>query len=182
MRHQPKRHSGERTIATLKKQEILRSKVSKLAGFIRLRSVAEGFLDPAKGDRSPEGEFMSLGIKLEQTSDVAVMRCSGRLVRGEALHFLKEAVTSLPGLRVMVLDLSEVEMLDGGGLGMLVFLHKWTRAAGIQLKLVNPSSLVLEMLVRTRLTSVLHVSSIDDVVEIFCNSDGTAENVDRAVA
>jgi len=125
---------------------------------------------------------MSLRIKIEQTRGVAVLECSGRLVRGEALHFLKDAVTSLSGLRVVVLDLSEVEMLDGGGLGMLVFLHKWTRAGGIQLKLVNPSNLTREMLTRTRLTSVLHVSSIVDVVEIFCNSDGSTENVEHAVA
>ena len=125
---------------------------------------------------------MSLRIKFEQTSDVAVVRYGGRLVRGEALHFLKDAVTGVSGARVIVLDLSEVGMLDGGGLGMLVFLHKWTRAAGIQFKLVNPSSLVLEMLTRTRLKSVLHVSSIVDVVEIFCNSDGSTEIVDRAVA
>jgi len=125
---------------------------------------------------------MSLRIKFEQTSDVAVVKCGRRLVRGKALPSLKGAVTSLSGLRVIVLDLSEVETLDGGGLGMLVFLHKWTRAAGIQLKLVNPSSLVLEMLTRTRLKSVLHISSIVDVVEIFCNSDGSTEIVDRAVA
>ena len=125
---------------------------------------------------------MTLHIKMEQTSDVAVLQCCGRLVRGEALHLLKDAVTSLPRLRVVVLDLSEVEMLDGGGLGMLVFLHKWTRSSGIQLKLVNPSSLALQMLMRTRLTSVLHVSSIDDVVDIFCNSHRTTTNVDRAVA
>jgi anti-anti-sigma factor len=110
---------------------------------------------------------MSLHIKFEQTSDVAVLRCGGRLVRGEALHFLRDSVTSLSRLRVVVLDLSEVEMLDGGGLGMLVFLHKWTSAAGIQLKLVNPSALALEVLIRTGLASVLHVSSIDDVIEIF---------------
>ena len=125
---------------------------------------------------------MSLHIKIEQTSDVAVLQCFGRLVRGEAVPLLKDAVTSLSRLRVVVLDLSEVEMLDGGGLGMLVFLHNWTRSSGIQLKLVNPSSLALEMLMRTRLTSVLHVSSIDDVVDIFCNSHRTTENVDRAAA
>jgi anti-anti-sigma factor len=123
---------------------------------------------------------MSLHIKIEQTSDVAVLKCGGRLVRGEALHFLKAAVTSLSRVRVVILDLSEVGMLDAGGLGMLVFLHNWTGAAGIQLKLVNPSSLAMEMLTRSRLTSVLHVSSIDDVVEIFCNSNGSTENVDRA--
>ena len=125
---------------------------------------------------------MPLHIKMEQTSDVAVLQCCGRLVRGEALHLLKGAVTSLSRQRVVVLDLSEVEMLDGGGLGMLVFLHEWTRSSGIQLKLVNPSILALEMLMRTRLTSVLHVSSIDDVVGIFCNSHRTTENVDRAAA
>ena len=125
---------------------------------------------------------MSLHIKIDQASDVAVLECGGRLVCGEALNFLRDAVTSLSRLRVVVLDLSEVEMLDGGGLGMLVFLHKWTRAAGIQLKLVNPTSLAMEMLIRTGLTSVVHVSSIDDVVEIFCNSDGSTENVDRMVA
>ena len=125
---------------------------------------------------------MSLHIQIQKTSDVAVVECGGRLVRGEALHFLKDAVTSLSRLRVVVLDLSQVKMLDGGGLGMLVFLHKWTGAAGIQLKLVNPSRLTREMLIRTRLTSVLHVSSIEDVVEIFCNSDGSTENVAGAVA
>ncbi len=125
---------------------------------------------------------MSLNITMEQTGDVGVLQCAGRLVRGEALHLLKDAVTSLSRLRVVLLDLAEVEMLDGGGLGLLVFLHNWAHATGIQLKLVNPSSLALEMLMRTRLTSVLHVSSMDDVVEIFCNSEGTTENVNRAVA
>ena len=125
---------------------------------------------------------MSLHIKMERTRDVAVLQCCGRLVRGEALQLLKDAVTSLSRLRVVVLDLSEAEMLDGGGLGMLVFLHEWTRSSGIQLNLVNPSRLALEMLMRTRLTSVLHVSSIDDVVDLFCNSHRTTENVDRAAA
>jgi anti-anti-sigma factor len=125
---------------------------------------------------------MSLHIKMEQTGDVGVLQCAGRLVRGEALHLLKGAVSSLSRPRVVILDLSEVEMLDGGGLGMLVFLHNWTRTTGIQLQLVNPSSLALEMLMRTGLTSVLHVSSMDDVIEIFCSSKSATENVDRAVA
>jgi anti-anti-sigma factor len=119
---------------------------------------------------------------MEQTGEVGVLKCAGRLVRGEAVQLLKDAVTSLSRLRVVILDLSEVEMLDGGGLGMLVILHNWTRATGIQLKLVNPSSLALEMLMRTRLTSVLHVSSMEEVVEILCNSDDATENADRAVA
>jgi anti-anti-sigma factor len=125
---------------------------------------------------------MSLSIKREQTGDVAVLQCAGRIVRGEALHFLKEAVTGLNRPRVVVLDLSEVEMLDGGGLGMLVFLHGWTHDNKIQLKLVNPSNFVREMLDRTRLTCVFNISSMDDVVEILCTSIDATLDVNRAVA
>jgi anti-anti-sigma factor len=125
---------------------------------------------------------MSLHIKSEQTGDVAVLQCAGRIVRGEALHFLKDAVTGLSRPRVVVLDLTEVEMLDGGGLGMLVFLHRWTRDHGIQLKLVNPSNFVREMLDLTRLTCVFNISSIDDVVEILCTSVNVTMAVNRAVA
>jgi hypothetical protein len=44
------------------------------------------------------------------------------------------------------------------------------------------TKLAPELLERTGLTSVLHVSSVDDVIEIFCTPDCTIENVDRAVA
>lgn len=125
---------------------------------------------------------MSLHINMEQIGDVAVLQCTGSMVRAQALCSLKDAVTKLSESRVIVLDISEVNRLDGGGLGMLVFLHNWASARGIQLKLVNPSKLARELLKRTGLESVLHVSSVDDVIEIYCNADRIIENVDRAVA
>ena len=128
---------------------------------------------------------MSLHIKSEQTGDVAVLQCSGRIVRGEAIHFLRDAVTSLKQPRMVVLDLTDVEMLDGGGLGMLVFLHRWTRDNGIQLKLVNPSTFVREVLDRTHLSCVFNISSVEDVVEILCTSihtDQSEPRIERAVA
>jgi anti-anti-sigma factor len=125
---------------------------------------------------------MSLTIRREQTGDVAVLQCAGRIVRGEPLHFLKEAVTSLKEPRLVVLDLSDVEMLDGGGLGMLVFLHRWTHDNDIQLKLVNPSSFVRDMLGRTHLTCVFNISSMEDVVDILCTSNHVPMEMDQAVA
>ena len=113
---------------------------------------------------------------------MAVLQCAGRIVRAQALCLLEDAVTRLSRLRVIVLDLSKVEMLDASGLGVLVFLHNWAGANGVQLKLVNPSKLVREMLELTGLTSVLHISSVDDVIQIFCNVDRAINNVDRAVA
>jgi len=126
---------------------------------------------------------MSFYINTQQTGDVAVLQCAGRMVRaGQALSLLRDAVTSLSQVRVIVLDLSEVGMLDAGGLGVLVSLHNWACANGIQLKLVNPSTLVRQMLELTRLTSVLHISSVEDVIHIFCNGDRAIENVAGAVA
>lgn len=125
---------------------------------------------------------MSLHIEMEKTGDVAVLQCAGRIVRSEALYFLKDAVTSLSQLRVIVLDLCEVETLDGGGLGMLVFLHNWTSVKGIQLKLVNPSKRIREMLELTGLASVFHFSSLNDVIEIFRRPDPKIERVDHAAA
>jgi anti-anti-sigma factor len=81
-----------------------------------------------------------------------------------------------------VLDLSEVEMVDAGGLGVLVSLCNWACAKDIQLKLVNPSRLVRKTLELTRLTSVLHISSVEDVIQIFCRGDRAIENVAGAVA
>ena len=125
---------------------------------------------------------MSFYINMEQTGDVAVLQCAGRMVRAQALSLLKDAVTSLSELRVTVLDLSKVEIIDAGGLGMLVSLHNWACVNRIQLKLVQPSKPVRQMLELTRLTSVLDISSVEDVVEIFCTADRAIENVAGAVA
>jgi len=73
-------------------------------------------------------------------------------------------------------------MLDAGGLGMLVFLQNWAFANCIQLKLVNPSKRVRQMFELTRLTPVLHISSVEDVIQIFCSGDRAIENAACAVA
>jgi|SRR5215467_5461580 len=125
---------------------------------------------------------MSLQIEMEQAGDVAVLQCMGRMVNAEALGLVKDAVTCLSPLRVIALDLSEVEMLDARGLGVLVSLHRWAYANDIQLKLVNPSKLVREVLEVTGLMSVLHVSSVKDIIEILCGSERVTENITRAVA
>jgi anti-anti-sigma factor len=125
---------------------------------------------------------MSFYVSAEQTGDVAVLQCAGRVVGPESLTALKEALTTLSQLRVIVLDLSSVETLDARGLGMLVLLHNWACVTGIQVNFVNPSKFVRKMLEVTGLTSVLHVSSVDDVIEMFCTSHHAIETVDRAVA
>jgi anti-anti-sigma factor len=108
-----------------------------------------------------------LTIDVEKTGDVAVVRCNGRIVRGEEVRTLRSAVVSEKGSRMVVLDLSEVEMLDAGGLATLLSLHQWARSRGIQLKLVNPSHFVSEILTRTRLDHVFDVSTLDHALIVL---------------
>jgi len=113
-----------------------------------------------------------LTIDVETNGGVAVVHCSGRLVRGVEVCTLRNAVVSQKTTRIVVLDLSEVEFMDAGGLNALVSLHHWSRNHGIQLKLTNPSRMVHEMLARTRLNRVFDISSLHDALAIL---GGTAE-------
>ena len=110
---------------------------------------------------------MPLRVDVSQSEDVTVLRCAGRIVRGGPVAVLKDAVVSQKNARIVIVDLSDVEILDGGGLGMLVFLRRWTLDNGIQLKLVNPSRLVREMLDRTRLADVFDISCVADALSIL---------------
>jgi anti-anti-sigma factor len=108
-----------------------------------------------------------LTIDVERTDDVVVVRCFGRIVRGEAVGTLRSAVVSERDTRIVVLDLSDVEAIDAGGLTALVSLHHWTRGRGIQLKLVNPSQFVMETLQRTGLDQVFDISSLHDALVVL---------------
>ena len=106
-------------------------------------------------------------VDVDRSEDVVVLQCRGRIVRGDATYTLRDAVTSQRNARIIVLDLSDVQTLDGSGLGMLVFVHRWTGDNGVQLKLVNPAPLVREMLERTRLTCLFDVSSVNEALMIL---------------
>jgi anti-anti-sigma factor len=110
---------------------------------------------------------MAFKMEVESGADVVVVRCAGRLVRGEPICELKRAVTSNPEARIVLLDLSDVEIMDGGGLGTLVMLRRWTWENGIQLKLVSPSHLVRELLDRTHLAPLFDISNVGDVLAIL---------------
>lgn len=111
-----------------------------------------------------------LTIDVEKTGDVAVVRCEGRIVRGEEVRTLRSAVVSEKDSRIVVLDLSEVESLDAGGLTTLLSLHQWARSRGVQLKLVNPSRFVREVLARTQLDHVFDISTLDHALFVLGGS------------
>ena len=112
-------------------------------------------------------ESVMLTIDVEKADDVTVVHCGGRLVRGADVSTLRDAVVSEKNTRIVVLDLSELEFMDGGGLNAFVSLHHWARHHGIQLKLVNPSRFINEMLDCTRLNRVFEISSLHDALKVL---------------
>ncbi|HST11721.1 MAG TPA: STAS domain-containing protein, partial [Terriglobales bacterium] len=79
---------------------------------------------------------------VEVIGDVAVVQCEGRIVHSEAAYRLRDTILSQRSARVVVVELSEVDTIEGGGLGMLAFLQRWAHDHNIKLKLFNPSSSV----------------------------------------
>jgi anti-anti-sigma regulatory factor len=78
-----------------------------------------------------------LSIHTDRIGDVAVLQCEGRIVRSDAAFRLRDEVTAYSDVRVMVLDLSKVTSIEGGGLGMLLFLERWALDHEIELKVFN---------------------------------------------
>jgi anti-anti-sigma factor len=105
-----------------------------------------------------------LTINVEKLKDLVIVRCIGRIVRGENIRTLKTEVISANDTRLIVLDLSEVESIDAAGLSALVSLHHRSRSRGIQLRLVNPSRFVLDVFNRTKLSSVFDISFFHDAL------------------
>lgn len=89
-----------------------------------------------------------LNVIVEDLNDIVVLRCTGRIVRGEETALLCAA--SQQHGRSVVLDLGGVDAIDAAGIGLLISLQ----AAGIYLRLMNPSQNVREMLRLTNLDSI----------------------------
>jgi anti-sigma B factor antagonist len=88
----------------------------------------------------------------------AVVALAGRLdVLGagaarEALHAAVDA-----GEGRLVVDLSEVELLDATGLGVLIGTHRRARAAGRRLILLDAAPRVVRILALTRVDRIIPV-------------------------
>jgi anti-anti-sigma factor len=110
---------------------------------------------------------MELKFQVECLQDVAVVNCSGRMVRGAALDQFRRRIEQLDRVRVLVLDVSEVDHLDAGGLGTLLLVRRWAMQRSAKMKLVNPPVFFRRMLEATHLTSVFEISSLKEAICIL---------------
>lgn len=116
-----------------------------------------------------------LKFQVEFLQDVAVVNCSGRLVRGAALDQLRRRIEELERVRVLVLDVSEVEQVDAGGLGTLLLIRRWAARNDARMKLVNPPAFFRNVLEATHLAPLFDISSLKEAISILRTQECPAQ-------
>ncbi len=116
-------------------------------------------------------------LSIERMGQLGIVGCRGRMVSSEAALELRRAVMSLRDVPYIVLDLSEVITLEGGSLGMLVFLGRWAHAQHIEMRVFNPRKAVRERLDLMRSIQPLNPVSLGELMSLLAE-----ENMDTAVA
>ena len=112
---------------------------------------------------------MSLEIRESEREGVAILSLKGRLTVGEA-SIIREKITELSaaGRKNVVLDLEHVEYVDSTGLGSMVICFTSLKKQGGALKLVNPNTRNVELLLLTKLHTVFEVfTEVQDAVNSF---------------
>ena len=118
---------------------------------------------------------MKLELETRAIEDVTVLYCRGRFTyRDEATAFSQKIAELLPHARRVVVELSELEIIDSAGLGELVVVHMWVRASGCALKLAGANPRIRQLLELTNLLSVFDVHpTLDDALLSFRQSIAT---------
>ncbi len=104
-----------------------------------------------------------LNITVAFIGEFAVFGCEGRIVQRESAYKLRQAVISQTDARIVVLELSEVRAIGGGGLGMLVLLQRWAREHNVRFLLFHPSKSVQNKLKRSRSIAEFYTSSSEEM-------------------
>jgi len=110
-------------------------------------------------------------VHIDNVGDMVVVECEGRFVRSDAAYKLRDAVTSQSKAHVVVLDLTEMEAIGGGVIGMLVFLQRWAYNHDIRFKLFNPIRSVKEKLEHASSMSAFEIAGLDEMMALLARAD-----------
>ena len=102
---------------------------------------------------------MNLKISTRQVDGVNIVDCSGRITLGEGSVVLRDQVKDLlgKGQKKMLLNLGDVNYIDSSGIGELVSAYTTVRNQGGELKLLNLTKKVHDLLQITKLYTVFDV-------------------------
>jgi anti-sigma B factor antagonist len=102
---------------------------------------------------------MPLQIDSREVAHVTILDIQGRIVLGDEIHDLREAVRGLleADKKKIILNLAGVDYIDSSGVGELVSSYTTVRNAGGELKLLNLTQKVQDILYVTKLYTVFDI-------------------------
>ncbi len=102
---------------------------------------------------------MSVKLSTRQVGDVTVIDAAGRITLGEGTSTLRDAIRDSVGAghKKVLLNLGEVNYIDSSGIGELVSAFTTVTNQGGQLKLLNLSKRIQDLLQITKLYTVFEV-------------------------
>ena len=102
---------------------------------------------------------MNLKTNIRQVDGVNIVDCSGRITLGEGSVVLRDIVKDLlsKGQKKILLNLGDVNYIDSSGIGELVSAYTTVRNQGGELKLLNLTKKVHDLLQITKLYTVFDV-------------------------
>ena len=100
-----------------------------------------------------------LNIKQRQAGDVAILDLDGEVRMGDSATSLRGAIRGLVagGNQKILLNLAGVKYIDSSGIGELIANYTTVGRSGGQLKLLNLTEKVQDLLVITKLLTVFDV-------------------------
>lgn len=98
-----------------------------------------------------------LTLEVDHAGVAVVVRCHGKLVAGEHDQLHSRVRQLIPHDKRIVLDLTDLVMMDSTGLGTLVRLYVAAKSAGCDLELINLNRRIRELLGLTNLLSVFTI-------------------------
>jgi len=103
-------------------------------------------------------------IKERTVDTVVILDVSGKILIGDGEVQLKRRLTQLLelGHRQMIINLGEVPYMDSSGLGAIVRCFTAVRRAGGELKLINLTQRLLDLLTITKLTTVFETYDTEE--------------------
>lgn len=108
---------------------------------------------------------MALQATCRESSGVAIVDFSGKITLGEGSATLRRMIRDLveQGHRKILLNLSDVDYIDSSGIGELVTAFTMVRNVKGELKLLQLTKRVHDIMQITRLFTVFDVQSEEDV-------------------
>ena len=102
---------------------------------------------------------MTMKSSTRQVNGVAIVDLSGRITLGEGSVVLREVVRDLlgKGQKRILLNLGDVSYIDSSGIGELVSAYTTVRNQGGELKLLNLTKKVHDLLQITKLYTVFDI-------------------------